>query len=473
MHGKKIIESNRQKILLASGDSSWGQETTTGLSDHGFHCVHVKEGKECQLSLYRDKFSALLLDPDLQNHSGTEVLKFLKLNHPGLPVIMVFPNQHRFEDFRSLRNNLRRVGISKTFTRPVPLRTMVDFLHDLSPVNDWKNIKQRPTQLHEDKDEKILDKECTRIDIESFYSGNVAIFDFYIRLKENHFVKIVHQGEALDTQRIKKYSNEGVKFLYFKTQERRNYINFMNDVLKTSGQETTHGSQKVVLSQLKNISEKFMEEIHTRGLKPDLVEECKAISQNVQGIIKRSERLRLLLTEFSECLPEKYSHSFLVSFFASVICKQIEWVGPRTLESLTLAAHLHDLGLMKLPSHIRDKDPASLSPKDFELYKTHPRLGAEMLAQISEVSPQVSQILFQHHERMDGSGYPLGITGIRIFPLAKIVALADAFADILTTEKITPIEGLKKLLSDRKKLLEFDPIMVRSLVSAFIKEETS
>lgn len=472
MQAKKSSAPDPQKILIATGDSTWGVETTSGLSSHGFHCVHVKEGKECQLSLYREKFSALLLDPDLQNHSGTEVLKFLKLNHPGLPVIMVFNNQGRCDDFRALQSNARKIGISKTFTRPFPLRSMVDFLHELSPVNDWKKIQPKTSTGLIDEVEKVFDKECTQIEIESFLNGTVAIFDYYIRIKENHFVKIVHQSEILDPNRIQKYLNEGVKFLYFKTKERRNYINFMNDVLKDASESTKPGDQKIVLSQMKNLSDKFMEEINTRGLKPDLVEECKVMSQNVQNIVKKSNQLRAILGEFSECLPEVYSHSFLVSFFSSVICRQISWVGPKTMESVTLAAYLHDIGLMKLPPHLRDRDPSTLNPEELKIYQTHPRLGAEMIAQISDIGPQVSQILYQHHERMDGTGYPMGINGIRIYPLAKIVALADEFSEILTTDKIAPINGVKKLLSDRQKLLTFDPIMVRSLVNAFIKEDS-
>ncbi len=418
MQGKKSPTPEPQRILLATGDTSWGDEATTNLSKHGFHCVHVKEGKECQLTLYREKFSALLLDLDLKNHSGAEVLKFLKINHPGLPVIMVFHNQRRCQDFQSLSLNARRVGISKSFTRPFPIRLMIDYLHDLSPVNDWRKVQPKDI-IQEEKEEKILDRECTRIEIERFMNGSVAIFDYFIRLKENHFVKIIHQGETLDPQRIRKYVNDGVVYLYFKTRERRNYINFMNDVLKEASEELRPNDPKVVLSQLKNLSDKFMEEINTRGLKPDLVAECKSISQNVQKIVKKSHQIRALLGEFSECLPESHSHSFLVSFFSAVICRQLSWVGPRTLESIMLAAYLHDIGLMKLPPHLRDRDPSTLSSQDLQIYQTHPRLGAEMIGQIREISPQVSQILYQHHERMDGAGYPLGINGIKIYPPGK------------------------------------------------------
>ncbi|HXH75350.1 MAG TPA: HD domain-containing phosphohydrolase [Bacteriovoracaceae bacterium] len=458
-----------QKILLATGDSDWGVETRIKLSTFGFDCSLVREGKECQLSVYKDKYSTVLLDPDLKNHSGIEVLKFLKLNHPSVRVVLIFSDKKRSEEYHELQKNLARVGVLKALVRPFNIKDIVDYLNELTPSQEWKKVTPQNENLAEETVEKIFDKDCTRVDIASFLSGNLAIFDYYIRLKENHFVKIVRRGENIDTARILRYSKEGVQHLYFFTRERRNYINYMNEIMGTTLRKSEVNNVAVV-SQIKNVSDKFMEEIHSRGLRPDLADESKAMSENMYLLVKRTDGLREIMGEFESGYPEKFSHSFLVSFFSTIIAKNLEWVGSRTMESITLGALLHDIGLMKLPFSLQNCDPLTLVGKDLDTYKDHCRLGANMLSLVPEMSQQVVQIVYQHHERTHGGGYPNRLTSVKIYPLAKIVALADEFADFIVAKKVSPLEGIKLFLGDREKLVSFDSVIIRALVSGFIKE---
>jgi HD-GYP domain-containing protein (c-di-GMP phosphodiesterase class II) len=462
--------SAAQKVLLATDDTDWGLETRVKLSSHGFDCNLVHEGKECQLTVYKEKFSTVLLDPDLKNHSGLEVLKFLKLNHPSIKVILVFPDLKKSEKYSELCQNLSRVGVSKSFIRPINIPLMVDYLNELAPSQSWKHISFKDGEDSPELEARVLDKDCTRADIMSFISGNLAIFDYYIRLKANHFVKIVRRGENLDPARVKKYSDEGVKHLYFLNKDRRNYINYMNELMKNTFESGNQNNQ-VALSQMKNISEKFMEEVNCRGLKPDLIQECKSISENMYRFVKKNSSLKEVMSQFEQVYPEKFSHSFLVAFFATVICKNLKWVGPRTLESITLAAFLHDIGLMKLPLALRDRDPETLSGKDLEAYQEHCRLGADLLGAVPDMNPQVIEIIYQHHERIDGSGYPNKLTGVKIYPLAKILALADEFADLLVKDNLSPLDGIKIFLQDRNLLTAFDSQAIRALVSGFVTDE--
>jgi HD-GYP domain-containing protein (c-di-GMP phosphodiesterase class II) len=127
---------------------------------------------------------------------------------------------------------------------------------------------------------------------------------------------------------------------------------------------------------------------------------------------------------------------------------------------------------MKLPASIKEKDTKNFTPTDWEEYQKHPRLGAEMLREIPDINYQVVQIVYQHHERLHGAGYPNKLTAIKIYPLAKIVALADDFSDFLVEKRVSPLEGIKLFLQDREKLLSFDQAIIRALVSGFIKEES-
>ncbi len=455
-----------QKILLATQDFEWAQDVKSKLEPKNIVCEMVSQGKESQLLLYRQKFNMIFLNPDITNHSGVEVLKFIKLNQPSLKVALLFANEERSREYDTLVKNSAKVGINKVFVGPVPAKTMLDFILDNSPGHAWKNGDQ---VLDEPQlpDERIKDRDCTQVDIEAFYSGNLAIFDYYLRLKENHFVKIVKRGENIDPNRIKKLQQGGVKQFFFLTKERRNYINYMNEILKTS--LTTTADLKVALHQVSNVSDILMEEIHSRGLKPELVEEGKSLSNNLFSMIKGDNNLRSINNYFTELGVEKLTHSFLTSFFTAIICKNLDWAGPKTIETVVMGALIHDIGLLKLPPEIRNKNPEKMTAKEFELYQDHPRLGANMLLQVPHLNPQIVQIVYQHHENNTGSGYPNELSSLKIYPLAKIIALADEVAESVSLNLVSPLDAVKMLLRDRDKLINFDPIIIKALVAGFVK----
>ena len=91
---------------------------------------------------------------------------------------------------------------------------------------------------------------------------------------------------------------------------------------------------------------------------------------------------------------------------------------------------VHDLGKISIPAEILNK-PGRLNANEFEMIKEHPRVGYEILKTIEFPWP-VADIVYQHHERLDGSGYPLGLKDGQIHPMAKILAVADVVEAMLS-----------------------------------------
>ena len=101
------------------------------------------------------------------------------------------------------------------------------------------------------------------------------------------------------------------------------------------------------------------------------------------------------------------------------------------LKILRYAAILHDIGKIGVPSDILNK-PGRLDSEEYEKVKSHPGQGYRILQNISHLSA-VSTDVFQHHERIDGLGYPNGLKGWGIFPIAKVIMVADTY-DAMTSE---------------------------------------
>ncbi len=102
------------------------------------------------------------------------------------------------------------------------------------------------------------------------------------------------------------------------------------------------------------------------------------------------------------------------------------------IDGIRIGATLHDFGIIRIPSEILSK-PSKLTPQEFEIMKQHPVHGYQILKSIEFPWP-VGRMILQHHERLDGSGYPGGISGDDIILEARIIAVADIM-DSMTSDR--------------------------------------
>jgi HD-GYP domain-containing protein (c-di-GMP phosphodiesterase class II) len=138
------------------------------------------------------------------------------------------------------------------------------------------------------------------------------------------------------------------------------------------------------------------------------------------------------------------------------------------LDNIRLGAELHDIGKIGTREAILNK-PGPLTPAEFEHVKEHTALGEKILSPFLNESPMVLRIVRSHHERLDGCGFPDGLSGDRIPREARIVAVVDAF-DAMTTSRAyrlprTPTEAFDEL--HRCAGTHFDPEVVDAFTTAF------
>jgi putative nucleotidyltransferase with HDIG domain len=151
-----------------------------------------------------------------------------------------------------------------------------------------------------------------------------------------------------------------------------------------------------------------------------------------------------------------FTHSLNVTMYTLAIGMKLN-LPEKDLEILGLGAILHDVGKMKIPEQILLK-PDRLSQEEYEEIKKHAEEGFQILRKIPTVSLVVAHCAYQHHERLDGSGYPRGIKDKEIHFFGKIIAVADVF-DAVTSNRVyrkalLPHEGLEILYSGSGTLFD-------------------
>ena len=157
--------------------------------------------------------------------------------------------------------------------------------------------------------------------------------------------------------------------------------------------------------------------------------------------------------------PYTAGHQEQVAQLATAIARELGLEAAR-VEGIRLGALLHDIGKVYIPAEILTR-PGKISDIEFELIKTHPEVGREIVADIPFPWP-VADMIHQHHERLDGSGYPQGLKGEAIILEARILAVADVVEAVASHRPYRAAlgmdHGLEVLEAGRGTL--FDPLVV-------------
>lgn len=180
-------------------------------------------------------------------------------------------------------------------------------------------------------------------------------------------------------------------------------------------------------------------------LKASNIEEIREISRQLQEKMTDLNALINDIIFYGSGQDSIYRHGINVAVLSNILGK---WIGleEKKVHLLTYSALLHDIGKTKIDSKIFNTND-SLSEEDYEIVKSHPLLGYNIVKEISFLDKSVAQGILMHHERLDGSGYPLGLQNDKISQFGKIIAIADVFDAINSNrsyrKKKSPFESLQ------------------------------
>ncbi len=180
-----------------------------------------------------------------------------------------------------------------------------------------------------------------------------------------------------------------------------------------------------------SVAEDIFRETDKNGHVP-LQKTQQVVKDNIMPLTKNSGVIDYLY-ELNHLAANVYNHSLRVSVLSGVIAKWMRCSRKETRE-IILAGFLHDIGKTKFEQRLLDKDIENLQGADYEAYIQHTVDGHHMLNNEPGLSEGVKLTALQHHERMDGTGFPFGSSGDDIHKYARIVMVADIY-DNITTEK--------------------------------------
>ncbi|MBN1153700.1 PAS domain S-box protein [candidate division KSB1 bacterium] len=176
---------------------------------------------------------------------------------------------------------------------------------------------------------------------------------------------------------------------------------------------------------------------------PRIIAVVRDITERKIAEREKLEGIRLTVSALAKAIelrdPHTYGHSAKVATIAEIIARELSWSEDKIL-GLRLAAELHDIGKIAIPAEILGK-PAKLNELEYTIVQEHVQKGYEILKDIQFPFP-VAEAVYQHHELLDGSGYPRGLKGSDIIEEARIIGIADILETFTSHRPYRPALGL-------------------------------
>lgn len=196
------------------------------------------------------------------------------------------------------------------------------------------------------------------------------------------------------------------------------------------------------------------------------IEEITRIADEIVEELLGQKNILINLVDIKSMDNYTYEHSINVTVLALILGLELKYDKKRLLD-LAIGAMLHDIGKIFMPKEILLKNDR-LTDKEYGIVKQHPVDGYEYVKDSYDLSILSRNIILQHHEKVDGTGYPFGIKGDKTHDYVKIVSIADVY-DALTSDRpyrraMPPGEAMEYLMGSADRHFDFN------MVKAFVKK---
>jgi PAS domain S-box-containing protein len=216
---------------------------------------------------------------------------------------------------------------------------------------------------------------------------------------------------------------------------------------------------------------------HKASLLQDLQRSLAEREQAQEELQRTAETLRKTLGATIQAMaatvetrdPYTAGHQRRVADLARAIADEMG-LSKEQIDGIRMAGLIHDLGKITIPAEILSK-PTQLNEFEWGIIQAHPQVGYDLLKTVDFMWP-VAQIVLQHHERMDGSGYPQGLSGEEIMLEARILAVADVVEAMASYRPYRPARGIDEALEEisRNRDILYDPEVVDACLKLFTEK---
>lgn len=264
---------------------------------------------------------------------------------------------------------------------------------------------------------------------------------------------------AIEPACLHRLQSEGITKLYIHPEDREHYQGY----LRANWREMLSDDQQPVIDRVSVLSDVIrdaLKEQFASGSTESIVATCKEFGSSTAEVLGRQP---IVLKELAQVLHHDYgtfTHSANVAAYSVLLGKALGYSHDH-LEQLAIGGLVHDLGKLEISDRILNK-PGRLDDEELREIRLHPVRGLERVADRKDLSFGQLMMVYQHHERCDGSGYPVGCDAKEIHPWARLCAIVDVYEALTSTRPYRQALSNQTALAilERGRGSEFDEEML-------------
>lgn len=299
---------------------------------------------------------------------------------------------------------------------------------------------------HDGRKAVALDRMYLPVDPDFLLPGSELGFNLFGQKEAGTLQMLLSHGEKLKRAVWERLGDAANKIhLYVRADQRDEFVHYqeasLNGILESKDVLTEKKCE-----MLQTLTTSISKDLFDKPESSNIIRQREQVSKMTDFVTNEPSAMKSLL-KLTSYDYSTYTHSVNVGLYSLAIA--VEYLGgdvAHNMEEVAAGFFLHDIGKCRVNPDIINK-PGRLTEEERKEVIKHPEFGRELLIDESNLSPEVAIIVAQHHERMDGLGYPDALAGEEIHLYARICSTADVY-DALTTkrsykEAMSPFEALK------------------------------
>jgi len=231
---------------------------------------------------------------------------------------------------------------------------------------------------------------------------------------------------------LKRLPDKGIDRIYVNNRDKQRYQRYLQEnITQVLTNESIKPGDRFQL--LNNVMRGMLQDSFSKKNRQTTVKKTRQMGNQIVDLICRQDLSKQDLFSVLYHDYNTFTHSANVSYYSVLLAKSLGINDSKTLQQIATGAFLHDIGKLEIPNSILNC-PGPLDEKAIAQIKEHPKIGFLKLCDRKDVSFGELMVVYQHHERKNGRGYPVGLVGNEIHEWARICMIVDIF-DALTSNR--------------------------------------
>jgi hypothetical protein len=382
------------------------------------------------LAQSRVKLSAILIGEEHEAELG-QWMEWVHSHHVGTPVVLIFSSSSQPNPSKVGRNLAHGLGIRE-------MNTLLESIRRLCP-----HVALLQDSMGTVK--PLVDEGFFAVEARHFIFPVVAVFDVYVRVRSQTYVKVLHLGDTFEASRLQRYLEKGLQHFYIREEALQSYLSLCRQHAKqarasqgisTPGFESSEKGEGNVTDRLArqlHLGDVVIQVLKSSGVDPQVIraakEFCEGIRLQVEkGKFAQKPGIAAFIHQVSA-----YEHGVAAALVVHLFFKGLHIESPHIQNSIGMAALLHDLG----------RDHSLPEAKDPE----HPLRSASLMEKIGGIEPIAIRAVRQHHESRDGKGYPKRLSSGQIHLFGELLSVADEMVSRIASGSQDAISEVQSLAS--------------------------